>query len=686
MNDDRHKKGLDRAYEIDAACGDFERAWRKGLQPDIAEYVRGVAADLQQPVLMELLHLERDLRLAIGEKPSPDEYLQRFPERAAAINLVFAGISSIEETIIESGKSDSVVPAVGTGIRYFGEYELLEEIARGGMGVVFKARQVKLNRVVALKMILSGSLAGDEEVRRFQTEAEAAANLDHPGIVPIYEIGEHYGQHYFSMGFVEGQSLADRVKDGPLPPREAAAVVQKVTAAIAYAHSSGVIHRDLKPANVLLDANGEPKVSDFGLAKQLKSDSDLTRTGAVMGTPNYMPPEQAAGNTDEIGPRSDVYSIGAVLYCLLTARPPFQTENPIETLKLVTDRSPVPPGELNPGIPRDLETICLKCLEKELSRRYQSADELVEDLNRFQVGMPILAKPVSAFEHCRRWCARHVLLATLSAMLAVVITVAAALLTVAYLREARYAEEMADLASENADLVNLERDARQEAETLSQQRKELIADLDSALTESRKLRSLSFVAYGRTCSLASKIANLSESVIIEAGRGHQVSAQARLQFDAESAILKLAAPVDVVNEIKRFSMLLETDDSQEELKKQSLRLARACGAAWRASTEQTSQLRETIRNNQYRQICHCVDKLTNANDFKDVQHFYQQFWELYWGELAIVETKIVESAMVKCGNAIKAWRTGPPPKELVSAADELYEACQIPLHRETTAD
>ena len=252
------------------------------------------------------------------------------------------------------------VPSAGTVVRYFGDYELLQEIARGGMGVVFKARQVKLNRVVALKMILSGDLAGEEEVQRFKTEAEAAANLDHPGIVPIYEIGEHNGQHYFSMAFVEGQSLASKVKDGPLTPREAAQIVKRVTDSVAYAHMKGVIHRDLKPANVLLDGDGQPKVTDFGLAKQLQSDRDLTRTGAVMGTPSYMPPEQAAGWTDQVGPRSDVYSLGAILYCLLIGRPPFQSANPIDVLLQVREREPVAPRQLDSHIDRDLETICLK--------------------------------------------------------------------------------------------------------------------------------------------------------------------------------------------------------------------------------------------------------------------------------------------------------------------------------------
>ncbi|MDV6034248.1 MAG: protein kinase [Phycisphaera sp. RhM] len=293
--------------------------------------------------------------------------------------------------------------SVGDRVRYFGDYELLEEIARGGMGVVLKARQINLNRVVALKMILAGDLAGDEEVKRFKSEAESAAQLDHPGIVPIFEIGEHQGQHYFSMGFVDGVSLAVRLRNGPLPPREAAELMAKICEAVSYAHDKGVIHRDLKPGNVLIDTNGAPRVTDFGLAKQVGGDSELTRTGQILGTPAFMPPEQASGKLDEVGPLSDVYSLGAMLNMMLTGRAPFQAASPMETLLQVLDEEPVAPRQLNSAIPIDLETICLKCLEKQPQFRYASAAELHEDMLRFLNDEAIAARRPGTIERLVRW-------------------------------------------------------------------------------------------------------------------------------------------------------------------------------------------------------------------------------------------------------------------------------------------
>lgn len=296
----------------------------------------------------------------------------------------------------------------------FGDYKILAEIARGGMGVVYKAYQVSLDRVVALKMILAGQWADADQIKRFQLEAAAAADMDHPGIVPIYEIGQHEDQHYFSMRFVAGESLADRVKNGPLPPREAALMMRKIAEAVQYAHQHGVIHRDLKPANVLLDDSDEPKVTDFGLAKQLKAQPDLTQTGAVLGTPSFMPPEQAAGRTDQIGPASDVYSLGALLYLLLAGRPPFQASSVADTLRQVLEANPVSVRKLNPSAPKDLETICLKALAKEASRRYDSAQSFADDLSRWIDNKPIRARRVGPLERTWIWSRRQPLVAGLA--------------------------------------------------------------------------------------------------------------------------------------------------------------------------------------------------------------------------------------------------------------------------------
>ena len=326
------------------------------------------------------------------------------------------------------------------GGRVFGDYELIEKISQGGMGVVYRARQKKLNRIVALKMILAGEHASNELIQRFYVEAEAAGHLDHPGIVPVFEVGEHDGQHYFSMGFVEGGSLTARLKEGPLPPREAAELVQHVANAVHFAHSQGIIHRDLKPGNILIDKNGQPKVSDFGVAKRLQGDSNLTITGQIVGTPSYMPPEQAAGKVELIGPPTDIYSLGAILYCCLTGRPPFQAAALLETLKQVQERDPVPPSHLNASVDRDLETICLKSLHKEPAKRYKSAQALADDLCCFLTGKPIAARPVGQIERLARWCRRNPALASATSAAAALLIVALAIAVLFAVSEKRAAE------------------------------------------------------------------------------------------------------------------------------------------------------------------------------------------------------------------------------------------------------
>jgi tRNA A-37 threonylcarbamoyl transferase component Bud32 len=274
----------------------------------------------------------------------------------------------------------------------FGDYELLEELGRGGMGVVYRARQKSLGRIVAVKMLLRRELATAADLTRFRAEAEAAARLDHPNIVPIFEVGEQDGLPFYSMRFIEGTTLAKRLAAGSLSPRGAAEILAVVASAVDMAHGRGVLHRDLKPSNILIDAAGVPHVSDFGLAKRIEQDQTVTHTGAILGTPCYMSPEQAAGSRGDVGPASDVWSLGAILYQTLTGRPPFQASNPMDTLLAVLESDPPPPRSIAAGVDRDLELIALKSLQKPADLRYRSAASLAADLRAYLAGEPVLAR------------------------------------------------------------------------------------------------------------------------------------------------------------------------------------------------------------------------------------------------------------------------------------------------------
>lgn len=291
--------------------------------------------------------------------------------------------------------------------RLLGDYEILEVLGQGGMGVVYKARHRKLGRLAAVKLIRAARFVDSESVQRFQQEAQAAAQLDHPAIVPVYEVNTDGQQHFMALAFVDGDDLWKRIKESPLPPREAADVLRKVAEGMQYAHERGIVHRDLKPQNILLSGDLQPRITDFGLAKRMEGDSGLTATGQVMGTPSYMPPEQALGQNAELDARTDVYSLGATLYCALVGRPPFQAATPLETLKHVVEQDPAPPRTLNPSVPRDLETICLKCLQKNAASRYVSALALKDDLERFLEGRPILARRSNWLERGWRWAKRE---------------------------------------------------------------------------------------------------------------------------------------------------------------------------------------------------------------------------------------------------------------------------------------
>jgi eukaryotic-like serine/threonine-protein kinase len=355
-----------------------------------------------------------------GEQPTTDEG----PDATTNLDGSSGPRPVAKKTVRAPGPRDTqrAGPLAGADATAIQGYEILGVLGRGAMGVVYKARQVGLNRLTALKMILSGVHAGKEEIARFRGEGEAVARLQHPNIVQIYEVGEHTGLPYFSLEFVDGGSLQAKLDGSPMHAQSAARLMVQLGSAMHYAHQRHIIHRDLKPANILMTSDGVAKISDFGLAKKLEGEAGHTTTGAIMGTPSYMAPEQAAGKTSELGPSADIYSLGAILYELLTGRPPFRGETVLDTLQLVQHTEPVPPSRLQPRVPRDLETICLKCLRKEPYKRFETAQDLADDLERFLANQPIKARRVPPWERAWKWARRRPAVAALLATLVLVLT------------------------------------------------------------------------------------------------------------------------------------------------------------------------------------------------------------------------------------------------------------------------
>jgi formylglycine-generating enzyme required for sulfatase activity/tRNA A-37 threonylcarbamoyl transferase component Bud32 len=404
---------LSAEQRIDEACQRFEAAWKAGERPDLEDYLGPSEAEERRPLLRELLRLEWFYRLRGGDTPRIDEYRDRFP-------------GSEEMVVSLLAASASGGPPGQPALPVLPGYEVLGELGRGGMSVVYQARQTKLNRLVALKMIRAGAQAGAADRIRFQREAEAIARLQHPNIVQIHEVGEQEGKPFFCLEFCAGGSLEKKLNGTPLPAQQAAQLVETLARAIDAAHQAGIIHRDLKPANVLLTREGEapaepfasgsagaspslyvPKITDFGLARRLDESANPTVSGAIIGTPSYMAPEQAAGKSKQLGPATDIYSLGAILYECLTGRPPFKAATVYDTLLQVVSDEPASPRQLNPQVPIDLDTVCLKCLHKEPNRRYASAAALGDDLGRFLAGEPILARPAGRVERLGKWARRR---------------------------------------------------------------------------------------------------------------------------------------------------------------------------------------------------------------------------------------------------------------------------------------
>ncbi|MDZ4781932.1 MAG: protein kinase [Planctomycetia bacterium] len=424
--------------QLREACAALDRRVRAGEtvrtedvlaeRPDLAERTECV---------LELAYTEFVARDALGEACAAEEWYARFPAWAGDLRELFEVHRYVQQAALDTASphsdatEDGEAPAnlaamfqeESSSDRRLGNYELIEELGRGGMGVVYKARQIGVRRVVALKLILAGEHAGKDRCARFEAEAEIVGRLAHPNIVQIYEVGNDQGRPYLSLEFVDGGSLDRKLNGTPMPPRDAASLLTVICQAIHHAHKRGVIHRDLKPANILLTADGTPKVADFGLAKRLFDDqSGQTASGAMLGTPSYMAPEQALGDSRDSGAASDIYALGAILYEMLSGRPPFRGATLLDTLEQVRSQEPVPPRQLVGKLPRDLDTICLKCLQKQPAHRYASAAALLDDVQRFLDYQPILARPVGWVGRAVRWSRRNPVLASLSAALAAVLT------------------------------------------------------------------------------------------------------------------------------------------------------------------------------------------------------------------------------------------------------------------------
>ncbi|WP_148591364.1 WD40 repeat domain-containing serine/threonine protein kinase [Aquisphaera giovannonii] len=446
---------LSRFERIVEACDRFEGLARSGELPRIERFLAEVA-DADRPALFrELLALELELRRRRGEAPPAADYLDRFPDSPATVAAAFAGHEGVTEPEAAAGARRE---AADVGPPEIPGFEALSELGRGGMGVVYLARRSGLGRPCALKMILAGRHSGPEAAARFLAEARTIARLRHPGIVQVYGLGEHEGSPYIELEYVEGGSLAQAMDGPPRPAREAAELVREVAEAVGEAHRQGIVHRDLKPANILLTSDGRPKVADFGLAKTLGA-GDLTRTRSVLGSPSYMAPEQADGASRDVGVAADVYAMGAIFYEMLTGRPPFRGATVLQTLDQVRNAEPIPPTRLQPGLPRDAETICLKCLSKEPGGRYATAVELAEELRRFVSGRAIRARPASAAERAWRWGRRNPVVAGLLGTLAALI-VAAFLVVVTLWRRAEGLRAEAD--SHRIDAENSARAAATE--------------------------------------------------------------------------------------------------------------------------------------------------------------------------------------------------------------------------------
>ncbi|MGI8978471.1 MAG: protein kinase domain-containing protein [Pirellulaceae bacterium] len=502
---DASARDIETCQNIDRICDDFEKAWQHGQTPRIESSLEQFSPTVSDTLLQELLEIEFEYRLSSAITIDEKSYHVRFPRHADIVTQALASARSrpcrpdsggnVTHDLAETPlwKRSGTPPApIGRRTR-IGDYEIIEVLGRGGMGIVYKARQISVNRIVALKIVRSELLqripAGEQEsvTRRFVNEATAVARIEHEHVVRAYGAGCAGPLHYFAMQYVDGSSLAETLRQGPLPPRQAAEWMKGVAEALAAAHERGILHRDVKPANILIERTSQRALLvDFGLAKLIEDASAFTRAGELLGSPHYMSPEQAA-DASQVGCESDVYGLGASLYHALTGRPPFQASSPNEVLRQVQDDPPCEPRKLINSLPRDLETICLKCLEKSPLKRYRSATEVADELRRFLEGEPSHARPTSRYDRAARWCRRRplaaALLATTASLLVTTLVATAVGLTTtcfalrAERRERIRAEENLGLARQSVDsfLNRLSKDPRLKAKGLERLRQELLA-------------------------------------------------------------------------------------------------------------------------------------------------------------------------------------------------------------------
>ena len=516
----------------------------------------------------------------------------------------------------------------------FGDYELQDEIARGGMGIVYKARQISLNRTVALKMILSGRLATDDDISQFYSEAKAAAALNHPGIVQIHEVGQVGDQHFFSMEFVSGQTLAQRLIDGPLPPEEAAVLIANVADAVEFAHQAGIVHRDLKPANIILDASGHPHITDFGVA--LHNERDVSaESGSPVGTVSFMPPEQAAGNLDLIGPASDVYSLGATLYCLLSGTPPFRAASPADTLVQVLSHEPLPLRRLNDQIPADLETIAAKCLDKDPGRRYPTAQELALDLRRYIMLEPIQARPASQWTHFAKWAKRNPSLALLAGVL---VTSVGALFATGLMYN------------------SLLRDERSAAQASEQRALQLLGLSESLLTEMGQRRNGTSVDLLQQATSLGRLRAAVCSITDSSSRDRAVAPIEVFEHEAaffnDGDLPRLRPLIDAaLNAIHGWS----EGAAPPELDAAADALGDACIEAWREHADLDPEARDQVGRVVRTRLAQIINLILSSDSRETAADLIDRFNRLRTGVLPIVDLPELATPCSSLANAFDNW-------------------------------